>query len=130
MSINTPDAIPGVNVNINGAVQIKNEGLLANTDAEFLGKSDINNTAFAYSGTYENIDGCVYFADGLYRQLLNISNPSNRKRCGEESPFSGNIAYTACTLYEGMPYEMAFRAGDSVVAYDVAASYECNKHEK
>ncbi|MDR0650812.1 MAG: hypothetical protein LBG59_05430, partial [Candidatus Peribacteria bacterium] len=39
-------------------------------------------------------------------------------------------AYTACTLYEGMPYEMAFRAGDSVVAYDVAASYECNKHEK
>ncbi|MDR0607856.1 MAG: hypothetical protein LBG52_06005 [Candidatus Peribacteria bacterium] len=125
MSINTPDAIPGVNVNINGAVQMKSEGLLAIEISDAVkGKPDMNNTAFAYSGTYENVDGCVYFADGLYRQLLNISNPSNVKRCGEDSPFSGNIAYENCFLYKGESAEMRFRAGNKIETYKAYASDE------
>ncbi|MDR3168194.1 MAG: hypothetical protein LBU27_00035, partial [Candidatus Peribacteria bacterium] len=91
MSINTPDAIPGVNVNIAGPVQIKSEGLLGTKCEKEFGMQ--------FSGTYEYSDGCMYFCDGKYWQLLNITNPSNVARCGEDSQYKENIAYTFCYLY-------------------------------
>ncbi|MDR0860197.1 MAG: hypothetical protein LBO09_04390 [Candidatus Peribacteria bacterium] len=119
MSINTHSAIAGVNVNIAGATQIGKENKLAQNCA--------GATGALLSGTYEQQDGCLYYCDGNHRQLLNTDTPGNAQRCGEQSPYSGNIAYTKCTLYGDIkkPYTMSFRAGESIYAYSVPSDPNC-----
>ncbi|GHV27549.1 hypothetical protein FACS1894176_09570 [Bacteroidia bacterium] len=117
MAINTPSAIAGVNVNVAGSVQIGQESHLSKDCKDHK----------SLSGTYEQQDGCLYYCDGNHRQLLNTETPGNAQRCGEQSPYSGNIAYTKCTLYGDIkkPYTMSFRAGEKITAYKVPSSNTC-----
>ncbi|MDR2540917.1 MAG: hypothetical protein LBD11_03950 [Candidatus Peribacteria bacterium] len=118
MSINTATAIDGVNVNIAGTAQIGKENKLS---------QDCVGIGAQFSGTYEQQDGCLYYCDGRHRQLLNTDTPGNAQRCGEQKPYSGNIAYTKCTLYGDIkkPYTMSFRAGESINAYSLPSDPNC-----
>jgi hypothetical protein len=111
MAINTNATPAGVNVNINGAVYIGGQNLIAQPCTAALG------------GTFEQQNGCFYFCDGQYWQTLNLEftgDDSTANRCNT-TPYT---VTTRCTLGKAH-----FRAGDKTTAYNEYRSINNCKSE-
>ena len=109
MGINKNEAPSGVNVAIEGSVQIHKEGLIG--------------TSNTIGGTFETDEGCYYYYDGKYWQLLNAAFKDGvgpvlegkcskaEKRCEIGPVGNGDFIY--------------LRAGDSTTAYNAQTSSSC-----
>ncbi|MDR2541272.1 MAG: hypothetical protein LBD11_05960 [Candidatus Peribacteria bacterium] len=122
MAINTNTVNPGVNVAVNGTISLGSEGKLAQSCSGANGA--------LLSGTLESRNGCMYYCDGKYRQLLNRKNDEIVQRCGENAPgtYKPNIAYKFCMLKEnidGSIYSIEYEPGETVVAYPQRVANSC-----
>ncbi|GHV24682.1 hypothetical protein FACS1894176_01530 [Bacteroidia bacterium] len=124
MAINTTTVNPGVNVAINGTISLGSEDKLKQSCGGANGA--------LLSGTLESRNGCMYYCDGKYRQLLNRKNSEIAQRCGENAPstIKLNIAYKLCTLKEnidGSIYSIEYEPGETVIAYPQRIANSCTR---
>ncbi|MFV0470903.1 MAG: hypothetical protein ACK5L7_02545 [Paludibacteraceae bacterium] len=104
MGINTNTSPDGVNVSISGAVYLGGSNKL-------ISSGTIDTSCYSgIAGTLEQVNGCYYFCDGKYWQIVNMPFEGDdvAKNCAHN-----NVASKTCYL-DGFN----LRAGDTMEAYN------------